>query len=138
NTGHDGSLTTVHANAARDAMSRLETMIAMANLNLPDKAMRQQIASAIDVIVQVNRMADGTRRLISISEIVGMEGDIVTMQDIFVYERQGIDENGKVIGQFKATGIRPRFAEQLSTCGIELPTAMFSNLEYSYSTKEEA
>jgi pilus assembly protein CpaF len=138
NTGHDGSLTTVHANAPRDAMSRLETMIAMANLNLPDKAMRQQIASAIDVIVQVNRMADGTRRLVSISEIVGMEGDIVTMQEIFVYERQGIDENGKVIGQFKATGIRPRFAEQLSTCGIELPTAMFSNLEYSFSANEEA
>ncbi len=138
NTGHDGSLTTIHANASRDAMSRLETMIAMANLNLPDKAMRQQIASAIDVIIQVNRMADGTRRLISISEIVGMEGDVVTMQDIFVFERQGIDENGKVIGQFKATGIRPKFAEQLSTCGIELPTAMFSNLEYSFSAKEEA
>ena len=138
NTGHDGSLTTVHANAARDAMSRLETMIAMANLNLPDKAMRQQIASAIDVIVQVNRMSDGTRRLMSISEIVGMEGDIVTMQEIFMFERQGIDENGKVLGQFKATGIRPRFAEKLSTCGIELPTAMFSNLEYSLSGKEEA
>ncbi len=138
NTGHDGSLTTLHANAPRDAMSRLETMIAMANLNLPDKAMRQQIASAMDVIIQVNRMADGTRRLISISEVVGMEGDVITMQDIFVFERQGIDENGKVIGQFKATGIRPRFAEQLKTCGIDLPTAMFSNLEYSLSAKEEA
>ncbi|MEJ2151686.1 MAG: CpaF family protein [Gemmatimonadota bacterium] len=138
NTGHDGSLTTLHANAPRDAMSRLETMIAMANLNLPDKAMRQQIASAIDVIIQVNRMADGTRRLISISEVVGMEGDVITMQDIFVFERQGIDENGKVVGQFKATGIRPRFAEQLKTCGIDLPTAMFSNLEYGLSTNEEA
>jgi pilus assembly protein CpaF len=137
NTGHDGSLTTLHSNSPRDALSRLETMISMANLNLPDKAMRQQIASAIDVVLQVSRLADGTRRMSSISEIVGMEGDIITMQEIFVFERQGIDEDGKVLGRFRATGIRPRFAERLRTCGIELPTALFSNAEYSFAAGAE-
>jgi len=126
NTGHDGSLTTLHSNSPRDALSRLETMISMANLNLPDKAMRQQIASAVNVIVQISRLTDGSRKLMQVSEIVGMEGDIITMQDIFVYERQGVDANGRVIGRFKATGIRPRFTERLAAWGIELPNALFS------------
>jgi len=133
NTGHDGSLTTLHANSPRDALSRLETMVAMANLNLPEKAMRQQVASALQVVIQVSRLSDGTRRLSSISEIVGMEGDVITMQEIFMFERQGIGEDGKVMGRFKATGIRPRFAERLRTAGIELPTALFSNADFSFS-----
>jgi pilus assembly protein CpaF len=126
NTGHDGSLTTLHANSPRDALSRLETMISMASLNLPDKAMRQQIASAINVVIQVTRLSDGTRKLITISEIVGMEGDVITMQDIFTFERQGMDENGKVVGRFRATGLRPRFTERLQAWGIELPAGLFS------------
>ncbi|HET6340564.1 MAG TPA: CpaF family protein [Gemmatimonadota bacterium] len=133
NTGHDGSLTTLHANSPRDALSRLETMVSMANLNLPEKAMRQQVASALQVVIQVSRLSDGTRRLSSISEIVGMEGDVITMQEIFLFERQGIGEDGKVLGRFKATGIRPRFAERLRTAGIELPTALFSNADFSFS-----
>jgi pilus assembly protein CpaF len=126
NTGHDGSLTTLHANSPRDALSRLETMISMASLNLPDKAMRQQIASAINVVIQVTRLSDGTRKLVTISEIVGMEGDVITMQDIFIFERQGMDENGKVVGRFRATGLRPRFTERLQAWGIELPAGLFS------------
>jgi pilus assembly protein CpaF len=133
NTGHDGSLTTLHANSPRDALSRLETMISMASLSLPEKAMRQQIASAIDVVIQVTRYSDGSRRLSSISEIVGMEGEVITMQEIFTYERQGINEDGKVLGRFRATGIRPRFAERLSASGIDLATALFSNVEYGYA-----
>src|SRR5690606_39012433 len=113
NTGHDGSLTTLHANTPRDALSRLETMISMAQLSLPEKAMRQQIASAIDVVIQVSRLSDGTRKVMTISEIVGMEGDVITMQDIFVFERRGVDEDGSVLGQFRPTGVRPRFAERL-------------------------
>jgi len=128
NTGHDGSLTTLHANTPRDALSRLETMISMASLNLADKAMRQQIASAIDVVIQVTRMSDGTRKVIQVAEIVGMEGDIITMQDIFVFQRQGLDEEGNIRGRFRATGIRPRFAERLKAWGIELPSDIFSPL----------
>jgi pilus assembly protein CpaF len=128
NTGHDGSLTTIHSNSPRDSLSRLETMLAMANLNLPDKAMRQQIASAINVVIQVSRLSDGARKLIQISEIVGMEGDVITMQDIFMFERQGIGEGGRVKGRFKATGIRPRFAERLQAYGIELHSLLFENL----------
>ncbi|HET9293193.1 MAG TPA: CpaF family protein [Gemmatimonadales bacterium] len=128
NTGHDGSLTTIHSNSPRDSLSRLETMLAMANLNLPDKAMRQQIASAINVVIQVSRLSDGARKLIQISEIVGMEGDVITMQDIFVFERQGIGEGGRVKGRFKATGIRPRFAERLQAYGIQLHSLLFENL----------
>ena len=128
NTGHDGSLTTLHANSPRDALARLETMVSMANLNLPEKAMRQQIASALQVIIQIARLSDGRRRVVSVSEIVGMEGDVITMQEIFQFERQGVDEKGEVLGQFKATGIRPRFTERLRTAGIELPTALFSNV----------
>jgi pilus assembly protein CpaF len=125
NTGHDGSLTTLHANSPRDALSRLETMVAMANLNLPEKAVRQQIASAINVVVQVSRLSDGTRKVVSISEIVGMEGDVITMQDLFVFERQGLGEEGEVLGRFRPTGIRPKFTDVLKARGIELPGMVF-------------
>ena len=118
NTGHDGSITTVHANGPRDALARIETMAMMANLNLPEKAVRQQIASAIQVIVQVSRMSDGTRRVTHISEIAGTVGDLVSMQDIFLFEKRGIGPNGKVMGRFKATGIVPKFAERLRASGI--------------------
>ena len=129
NTGHDGSLTTLHANTPRDALARLETMISMAGLNLPEKGMRQQIASAINVVVQVGRLTDGGRKIMSVSEISGMEGDVITMQDIFVYERQGVDAQGRVLGRFRATGIRPRFTERLKAYGIELPMSLFTNYE---------
>ena len=125
NTGHDGSLTTIHANAPRDALSRLETMVAMSNLNLPDSAIRRQIASAIDLVIQVSRMSDGTRKVVSIAEITGMEGDIVTMQDIFIFRKRGIRENGEVIGEFTPTGIRPKFSERLAVTGVHLPMSMF-------------
>jgi pilus assembly protein CpaF len=125
NTGHDGSLTTIHANSPRDALSRLETMVAMANLNLPDKAIRRQVASAINVVVQVSRLSDGTRKVTSLAEITGMEGDIVTMQDIFLFKKQGIGERNEVLGEYIPTGIRPKFAEQLLTSGIRLPMEMF-------------
>jgi len=127
NTGHDGSLTTLHANTPRDALSRLETMISMANLDLPERAMRQQIASAINVVIQVSRLSDGSRKLMQVSEIVGMEGEIITMQDIFVYEREGMAENDKVLGRFKATGIRPRFSDRLKSYGIDLSSLLFTN-----------
>jgi pilus assembly protein CpaF len=125
NTGHDGSLTTIHANTPRDALSRLETMVAMASLNIPDTAIRRQISSAIDVVVQVSRLSDGTRKVISLAEITGMEGEVVTMQDIFVFRKRGIRENGEVLGEFVPTGVRPKFAEKLLVTGIHLPAAMF-------------
>lgn len=125
NTGHDGSLTTVHANSPRDALSRLETMVAMANLNIPETAIRRQIASALDVVVQVSRLSDGTRKVVSIAEIIGMEGEVVTMQDIFTYRKRGIRESGEVEGDFVPTGIRPKFAERLLVTGIQLPMTMF-------------
>src|SRR5712664_4035445 len=125
NTGHDGSLTTIHANTPRDALGRLETMVAMANLNIPESAIRRQISSAIDVVVQVSRLSDGTRKVVSLAEITGMEGEVVTMQDIFVFRKRGIRENGEVIGEFMATGVRPKFAEKLLVTGIQLPSAMF-------------
>jgi pilus assembly protein CpaF len=125
NTGHDGSLTTVHANTPRDALSRLETMVAMANVNLPDKAMRQQIASAIQIVIQQARMSDGTRKVTSVSEITGMEGDIITMQEIFRFDKLGLSPEGKVIGRFIATGVRPKVCERLRTAGILLPPEMF-------------
>jgi pilus assembly protein CpaF len=131
NTGHEGSLTTIHANSPRDALSRLETMVAMANLNLPDKAIRQQIASAMNVVVQVTRLTDGTRKITSISEITGMEGPVVTMQDLFVFERQGFDANNKVRGRFRPTGIRPKFSERLFGMGIRLPSDMFDVSDYA-------
>jgi pilus assembly protein CpaF len=128
NTGHDGSLTTIHANTARDALHRLDTMVAMANLNIPEKAIRQQIASAINLIVQVTRLSDGTRKITGITEITGMEGEIITMQDIFVFEKLGITQEGKVAGRFRATGVRPKCAERLKGAGIVLPTNMFEGV----------
>src|SRR6266436_2550447 len=125
NTGHDGSLTTVHANTPRDALSRLETMIQMTGMRLSDRAMRQQVASAINLVLQVARLSDGSRRVTSISEITGMEGETITMQEIFQFERSGIDAQGQVIGRFRATGIRPRFAERLKACGLQLPRVFF-------------
>jgi pilus assembly protein CpaF len=125
NTGHDGSLTTIHANTTRDALSRLETMVAMANLNIPDHAIRRNIASALDLVIQVSRMSDGTRKIMNLAEVTGMEGDVVTMQDIFVFRKMGISPEGKVIGEFHPTGIRPKFAERLLTSGIRLPMEMF-------------
>jgi pilus assembly protein CpaF len=125
NTGHDGSLTTIHANTARDALARLETMAAMSGLNLPEKAIRQQSASAINIIVQISRLSDGTRKVMSISEITGMEGDVVTIQEVFAFKKSGIAENGNVLGEFLPSGIRPRCTEQLMTAGIQVPTSMF-------------
>jgi pilus assembly protein CpaF len=125
NTGHDGSLTTVHANTPRDALSRLETMVAMANVNLPDKAMRQQIASAIQIVVQQARMSDGTRKVTSISEITGMEGDIITMQEIFRFDKLGLGPEGKVVGRVVATGVRPKVCERLRASGITIPADLF-------------
>ena len=125
NTGHDGSLTTIHANTPRDALARLETMIQMTGMRLSDRAMRQQIASALNLVLQVARLSDGSRRVTSISEITGMEGETITMQEIFMYERSGVDQQGKVIGRFRPTGIRPRFAERLKACGLQLPRVFF-------------
>jgi pilus assembly protein CpaF len=125
NTGHDGSLTTIHANTPRDALSRLETMIQMTGMRLSDRAMRQQIASAINLVIQVARLSDGSRRLTSISEITGMEGETITMQEVFNFERRGIDAQGHVIGRFRPTGVRPRFAERLKIYGMELPRIFF-------------
>src|SRR3989449_3819317 len=128
NTGHDGSLTTVHANTPRDALSRIETMIAMGTTNLPERAMRQQIASAIQIVIQQTRLSDGTRKVTSISEITGMEGDTITMQEIFVFDKLGINAEGKVIGRFRATGVRPKVCERLKAAGIVLPGNMFEGV----------
>jgi pilus assembly protein CpaF len=125
NTGHDGSLTTVHANSPRDALSRIETMVAMSGLDLPQRAVRNQVASAINVVVQLARLSDGRRRLTSLQEITGMEGEVITMQEIFHFERQGVDPEGRVKGEIVPTGLRPRFAEKLRVAGIELPMSLF-------------
>ena len=130
NTGHDGSLTTIHANSPRDALTRLETMVCMANLNLPDKAIRQQMSSALDVILQVARFPDGSRRVVNISEVTGMEGPIVTLQKLFTFERLGYDEANRVQGQFRPTGIRPKFSERLFAQGVRLPSEMFAADSY--------
>jgi pilus assembly protein CpaF len=127
NTGHDGSLTTIHANTPRDAVSRLETMALMANLNLPEIALRRQIASAVSVIVQIARMSDGKRRITHVTEITGMAGDVLSMQDIFVFEKTGIDSSGRVLGRFRATGVAPKFAEKLKTSGIVLTPGVFEH-----------
>jgi len=127
NTGHEGSLTTVHANSQRDALSRIENMVSMANLNIPERAIRHQISAAVHAVVQVARLSDGTRKVLTISEITGMETDIISMQDIFVFDRLGIDEQGKVRGIFRATGIRPKFAERLATGGCRLRPALFES-----------
>jgi pilus assembly protein CpaF len=127
NTGHEGSLTTVHANSQRDALARLENMFSMASLNIPERAMRMQIASAIHGVVQIARMADGTRKVIGLSEVTGIEADMIAMQEIFVFEREGIDESGKVKGTFRATGIRPNFSTRLATGGFRLRPALFDS-----------
>src|SRR5215207_6671886 len=127
NTGHDGSLTTVHANTPRDALTRVETMIAMGATNLPERAMRQQISSAIQFVVQQTRLSDGSRKITSISEITGMEGDVITMQEIFVFEKMGISQDGKVVGRFRATGVR-QCCERLKASGIHLPADMFEGV----------
>src|SRR6266852_3109723 len=128
NTGHDGSLTTVHANTPRDALTRIETMVAMGATNLPERAMRQQISSAIQLVVQQTRLSDGSRKITSISEITGMEGDVITMQEIFVFEKVGITQDGKVVGRFRATGVRPKCCERLKASGIHLPADMFEGV----------
>ena len=129
NTGHDGSLTTVHANTPRDALYRLDTMVAMANLNLPERAIRNQVASAIHIIVQIARQSDGRRCVTQITELTGMEGDVIAMQDIFLFERTGLSPQGRVTGRFRATGVRPKCSERLLASGAELPSELFEHLE---------
>lgn len=125
NTGHDGSLTTAHANSPRDLLARVETMVLMAGMDLPVRAIREQIASAIDLVVHQSRLRDGTRKVTQVTEVQGMEGEIITSQDIFVFEQQGLDESGKVMGRFRGTGIRPKFAEKFEVHGIHLPPGIF-------------
>jgi pilus assembly protein CpaF len=127
NTGHEGSLTTVHANSPRDALARIENMVSMANLNIPERAIRHQIANAVHAVVQVARLSDGSRKVLTISEVTGMEGDMIALQDIFVFERTGIDESGKVRGVFHSTGLPPHFAERLATAGCRLNPALFES-----------
>jgi len=130
NTGHEGSLTTVHANSVRDALARVESMVSMANLNMPERAVRHQIASAIHAVLQVARLADGSRRVMSLSEVTGMEGDMLTMQEIFCFERKGLTETGRVRGSFHSTGIRPRFAERLAAAGFPVRPSLFEMKEW--------
>jgi pilus assembly protein CpaF len=125
NTGHEGSLTTCHANTPRDAIARLETMIMMAGFEMPVRAMRQQISSAVDLIVQVNRLSGGPRKVTAITEIMGMEQDTIVMQDVFKYVQEGVDENGRAVGNFVATGIRPSFIPRLESHGVRLPASAF-------------
>ena len=125
NTGHDGSLTTIHANSSRDAVARVETMVMMAGFELPVRAIRQQFASAIHLLVQAQRLTGGARKLIGVTEVTGMEGEIITMQEIFTYERSGIDPEGKVLGRFRATGIRPKFMARLRTFGVNVDERLF-------------
>jgi len=127
NTGHEGSMTTIHANTARDAIMRLESMVAMTGMNLPEKTVRQQISSAITIVVQISRMSDGTRKVMSISEITGMEENVISMQDIFTFQRKGIGPDGRVVGVFKPSNIRPKFLERLGIAGINLPSSMFES-----------
>ena len=129
NTGHDGSLTTIHANTPRDALYRLDTMVAMANLNLPERAIRNQVASAVHLIIQVTRLSDGTRRVTQVSEITGMEGDVIAMQDVFLFERTGVTPQGRVTGRYRATGVRPKCSERLISSGADLPAEIFAHLE---------
>jgi pilus assembly protein CpaF len=129
NTGHDGSLTTVHANTPRDAVSRLEVMVSLANSNMKLESVRQQISSAVNLFVQAARLSDGSRRVTSITEVTGMEGEIITIQDIFVFEKRGLSPEGKVLGRFAATGIRPKFYEKLLSAGIRLRPDLFDEVE---------
>ena len=126
NTGHEGSLTTIHANSPRDALARLETMILFAGTNLPNRAMREQISSALDLVIQVSRLTDGTRRVTSVTEVTSMEGEVITMQEIYRFRRRGISSEGKVVGQYEATGVRPQFVERLQIAGVDLPPHLFA------------
>jgi pilus assembly protein CpaF len=125
NTGHDGSMTTIHANSARDAVSRLENMIAMAGIEMPLKAVRAQIAAAVNLIVQVSRLQDGSRRMISVTEVTGMEGEVISMQEIFRYERLGLAPDGKIVGRFNATGVRSKYADRFKQWGYDLPSTIY-------------
>jgi pilus assembly protein CpaF len=127
NTGHDGSITTIHANTPRDGLARLETMCMMGDIRLPEKAIRMQISSAINLIVQTARMSDGTRRVTHISELTGAYSDVISMQDLFVFEKEGLGPNGKVMGRFRSTGIVPKFSERLKAAGIPLPTGLMDH-----------
>jgi len=131
NTGHDGSLTTIHANSTRDVLLRLETLMLLAGIDIPGRAIREMISSSINMIVQVSRYSDGTRRVSSISEIVGMEQTAITLQEIFRFEKTGVGENGEVLGQFRPTGIRPKSIERFETAGIYLPSEIFDPYEGS-------
>jgi len=126
NTGHDGSLTTGHANTPRDMLARLETMVLMAGMELPIKAIREQISSAVDIIIQQSRLKDGTRRITHITEVVGMEGEVVTLQDIFVFKQRGKDEKGRILGEITPTGIKPKFMEKLSDAGMTISNDLFN------------
>jgi pilus assembly protein CpaF len=128
NTGHEGSLTTIHANTPRDAVGRLEVMVSFAATNMPLVSIRQQVASAIHLLVQAARLSDGSRRVVSITEVTGMEGDMLTLQDIFTFEKLGIAEDGRVLGRFAATGIRPKFCDKLAAAGIRLKAGMFDEM----------
>jgi pilus assembly protein CpaF len=125
NTGHEGSMTTLHANTPRDALARMETMIMMAGFEMPIKAIRTQIASAVDLIVQANRLQGGKRRITHITEVVGMEQDTIVLQDVYHYQQEGLDEHGRAKGRFEATGIRPTFMDRLESCGVRLPSSAF-------------
>jgi pilus assembly protein CpaF len=138
NTGHDGSLTTLHANTPRDALNRLGTMVSMANLSIPDRAVRQQIVGGIEIVIQLSRLPDGTRKIVSVSEITGMEGDVITMQDLFVFEREGMGEDGKVLGRFKPTGVRPKFTDRLKERGVEFDGATFFDTERAQGRNERS
>jgi pilus assembly protein CpaF len=135
NTGHDGSISTVHANTGRDAISRLETMMLMAGINLPERALREQIASAIDIIVQLTRLSDGSRKVVEFSEVTGMEGSTITTQTIFKFEQRGV-ENGKIVGEFVATGVMPTFMERLERYGFKIPNTHF--LPVNLATKRRS
>jgi len=125
NTGHEGSLTTLHANSPRDALARLETLMLLTGYNLPEKGMREQVSTALDIIIQVSRMSDGSRKVTSISEVTGMEGDVICTQEIFTFEKTGVNEEGKVLGNYGPTGISPGFYERLVIAGVDLPRGMF-------------
>jgi pilus assembly protein CpaF len=127
NTGHDGSITTIHSNTPRDAIARLETMCLMSDIGLPEKAIKMQVASAVHLIIQVSRLSDGSRRVTHISELTGGFSDVIALQDIFVFEREGLQANGKVKGRFRSTGIVPKFAEKFKAAGINLPTGMLEH-----------
>jgi pilus assembly protein CpaF len=127
NTGHDGSISTIHSNSPRDALARLETMVLMAGFEIPAKAIREQMSSSLDVIIQVARLSDGTRKIVRVAEVTGMEGEVISMQDISFFEKQGVDKEGKVAGIFRATGVRPKFVDAMASAGIHLDFDMFAN-----------